>query len=295
MQDKILLTQNKEFTLKIENLTFTLIVDINRGETAGDAEQLTLHSHVAAELFACSRGRGEIRLTDGSVVLQKGDIAIIPPGVTHCLHMPDEASEVVAVSFMCRARTERDTSDLYKELSNFVVGERVTLYRMQPEVCERVRVLVSEAEASDGTLYAIRMLEILISLTKTKGELGGARAEASAPNDEGYDIKRMARLDQLIHRFYMHDLSAEYVANQLYISTRQLDRIARRRYGKSLHKVVMEKRIQSAARLLAEGDMTVERIASSVGFSSVVGFYREFARCFSTTPAEYRKMKRENQ
>ena len=277
MQDKIRLAQNKEFTVRIENLSFVLIVDINRGETVGDTVQLTLHSHVAAELFACNKGRVEISLESGVITLQKGDLVIIPPGVAHCQHMPDGSSEVVALSFMCRPRSERDVSDLYKEFSPLVSGEKVTLYRLESDVCERVTELVSNAESMEGTLPAIRMVEILLSLTKGRGEADEARAGADSAYDEGYDIKRMSRLDQLIHRFYMHDLTAEYVAKQLYISTRQLDRIMRRRYGKSLHKVVMEKRIKSAASLRSGRDMTVARVGAAVGFTSAVGFYREFA------------------
>ncbi|MBO7304634.1 MAG: AraC family transcriptional regulator [Clostridia bacterium] len=293
MHDKILLAQNKEFTVKIENLSFALIVDINKGETALDPVQLTLHSHVAAELFACNRGRAEIRLEDNTVILQKGDLAIVPPRLAHCLYKSEDA-EVSAISFMCRPRSERDTSDLYRELSVFVKGEGVIVYRLQSEISEKIREIVGAAESLAGIPPAIRVIDILLSLAGERSE-SAQDAKSAVAYDAGYDIQRMARLDQLIHRFYMHDLSAEYVANQLYISTRQLDRIARRRYGKSLHKVVMEKRIKSAAQLLAESDMTVERIASSVGFASAVGFYREFMRYFGTTPAEYRKMKRENQ
>ena len=293
MQDKILLAQSKEFTVKIENLSFALIVDINKGETAIDPVQLTLHSHVAAELFACNRGRAEIRLDDNTVTLQKGDLAIVPPRLAHCLYTSDDA-EVSAISFMCRARSERDTSDLYRELSAFVKGEGVTVYRLQSEISEKIREIVGEAESLTGIRPAIRVIDILLSLAGEHAE-SATDANSAVVYDTGYDIQRMARLDQLIHRFYMHDLSAEYVANQLYISTRQLDRIARRRYGKSLHKVVMEKRIRSAAELLVGSDMTVERVGVAVGFTSAVGFYREFMRYFGTTPAEYRKTKRANQ
>ena len=68
-----------------------------------------------------------------------------------------------------------------------------------------------------------------------------------------------------------------------------LDRIVRKRYGKTLHKVIMETRLRSAERMLVTTNMTVQEIGSEVGFSSNAGFYREFSRLYGTTPAEYRK------
>ena len=51
----------------------------------------------------------------------------------------------------------------------------------------------------------------------------------------------------------------------------------------------MDKRIQTAEQLLVTTDMTVDKIAVTVGFSSSAGFYREFMKRYDTTPAEYRK------
>ena len=62
-----------------------------------------------------------------------------------------------------------------------------------------------------------------------------------------------------------------------------------KQYGKTLHQVIADKRINASVNLLITTDMTVEAIASEVGFNSSVGFYREFVKRHSLTPAEYRR------
>jgi len=97
------------------------------------------------------------------------------------------------------------------------------------------------------------------------------------------------RLDALIASSYMKELTLKDIADSLYISSRQLDRIVRRRYGKTLHKVIMETRVRAAAHMLLTTDKAVDKIGREVGFSSNAGFYREFSRYCGSTPAEFRK------
>lgn len=119
-----------------------------------------------------------------------------------------------------------------------------------------------------------------------KAEPVDEKAPAEAPSN---DIQRMMKLDQLINVFFMNDLSAEEVANHLFISSRQLDRIVKKRYGKTLHCVLIDKRLATAEQMLTSTDMTVDSIGNAVGFGSRSGFYREFVKRHGITPAEFRK------
>ncbi len=99
----------------------------------------------------------------------------------------------------------------------------------------------------------------------------------------------MRELDNLIDSEYTKKWNTADVANRLFLSPRQLDRIALKRYGKTLHQVIVDKRIKTAESLLINTDMTIEKIAITVGFNSSVGFYREFVKRYDMTPAKYRE------
>ena len=75
----------------------------------------------------------------------------------------------------------------------------------------------------------------------------------------------------------------------LYISPRQLARIVKKRYGASLHQMIVKKRIESAAKLLVESNLSVEEIGSVIGFNTKSCFYRAFRDEYSMTPLQYRK------
>jgi len=102
------------------------------------------------------------------------------------------------------------------------------------------------------------------------------------------DIERMMELDKLIATRYRQKCSCESLAKKLFVSTRQLDRIAIKYYGKSIHKLIVDRRFYFAEQLLLTTDMTVEEVAASAGFSSSASLYREFRNRMNTTPAEFR-------
>lgn len=62
-----------------------------------------------------------------------------------------------------------------------------------------------------------------------------------------------------------------------------------RESGSSFSDKLMEYRMEAASEKLKSGGCTVEEIASSLGYTSVSGFYRQFRRRFGITPAAYGK------
>ena len=100
----------------------------------------------------------------------------------------------------------------------------------------------------------------------------------------------MVKLDIMIANRYLQKFTASDYANELFISTRQLDRIAIKRYGKSIHQLIVDRRFTLAEQLLSTTDLTVEDIASRSGFSSSASLYREFKKRKGVTPAVFRKV-----
>lgn len=48
-------------------------------------------------------------------------------------------------------------------------------------------------------------------------------------------------------------------------------------------------RIENANEYLAESEMSIDKIASLVGYSNLTSFYKAFQKWAGCTPAEYRK------
>lgn len=292
MRDPISLTQPEELCLQIENIIFRLLIHKNRiNDKSKGAESVlytTMHTHVSSEFFVCERGEITIKIPTGNIVLHSGDAAIIPPGIRHYKSDVLRGTVGYTVSFLCHKRNVREGADLYKMLAPFVSGRQIVIFRNRLEIYDSVERIIKET-AENKILPVIHMIELLIKAGELPYQKVEPIGDESASELQGNDIQRMMKLDQLINVFFMRELTVEEVASHLYISSRQLDRIVRKRYGKTLHCVIIDKRIDTAEEMLLSTDMTVDKIGVAVGFGSKAGFYREFSKRHNMTPAQYRK------
>lgn len=72
------------------------------------------------------------------------------------------------------------------------------------------------------------------------------------------------------------------------VSTRQLNRLIREEFGKSVFDLLHEIRIERAKRILLESDEKVICIATIVGYDDPSFFSRLFVRYAGCSPREYR-------
>lgn len=280
----------REYRMQVENAQIRLLVDGTWDhEETQTSLQTQLHSHISAELFVCGTGKIVLKTEDGYITLYAGDAAVIPPEKLHIRYHMDKDTEGYAISFLCSKRSVKDCTELYKQLLFFTSGTRILVYRSQPYIFESVRRIVREGTQSGKILPVLWLTELLLEMLHHTYETEKTTDPTAEPIRYTRDIQRMMELDKLIAKEYMKDWNNSVIAEQLYISPRQLDRIALKRYGKTLHQVIMDKRIQMAEQLLVTTDMTVDKIAVTVGFSSSAGLYREFFRRYDTTPARYRE------
>ncbi|MHA6481799.1 ABC transporter substrate-binding protein [Paenibacillus sp. strain BS8-2] len=105
-------------------------------------------------------------------------------------------------------------------------------------------------------------------------------------------VNRPGLLDQAIR--YMNDHFAEpigihSVAEALNCSTRYLNKLFSDQLAESPNRVLTRIRMEHAARLLAESDISLEKIADRLSYSDVRVLSRVFKKQFQMTPSQYRK------
>lgn len=281
----------QEFCVHLENTTIRLLIGERWKKGEEDAEQVPVpHTHACSELFVCGTGEVMLQTEDGLLPLHAGDAAIVPPGVYHRKHHTTPDAVGYALSFLCIQKNRKECSDLYKTFLPFAEGKRILVWRSQPVFFESVEKILRQAQTARDFSPALSMAQLLMQAAQlpldTAEPPSAAQPKTASPFD---DMRRIMGLEHLVESCYMQDWKAEDIAKQFYISTRQLDRIVRKRYGKTLHEVLMDKRIQIAQRLLLTTDHTVDKIAVTVGFSTSAGFYREFSRRCGITPGAYRR------
>lgn len=85
------------------------------------------------------------------------------------------------------------------------------------------------------------------------------------------------------------DLGSTFIAEQMLMSPRQFYRKFKEISGMSPSDLIKDYRMEKAARLLQDDELSIQNVISDVGISSRAYFYKEFTRKFGTTPKNYRE------
>lgn len=85
------------------------------------------------------------------------------------------------------------------------------------------------------------------------------------------------------------DVSLESMAHRAAMSTRTLSRRFREQTGTTPLQWLLTERIRRAQQLLESSDMSIEQIATKVGFENATNLRQRFARVVGTSPRSYRR------
>jgi len=99
-----------------------------------------------------------------------------------------------------------------------------------------------------------------------------------------------ARADAYIRTQFHEPISAATIAARLKCNPDYLGRVFRNLYGRTITEAIHGKRVRHATTLLAEGKLSIDRVARECGFEDSGYFRRLFRRIEGMTPKSYRKM-----
>ena len=131
-----------------------------------------------------------------------------------------------------------------------------------------------------GQLFASRFVEVI----------SGRRQKpvASTARDRRRAVETALWIDANSHR----QIDLEQAAGQADISPFHFLRLFSSVLGVTPHQYLVRSRLRHAARLLAEGDISVTDIAYDVGFGDLSNFVRTFHRAAGVSPRKFREASR---
>ncbi|WP_309118516.1 AraC family transcriptional regulator [Paenibacillus sp.] len=263
------------------------------------------HGHDFVELVYVVRGRGRHRFDGASYDIHAGDVFIINPGETHAYSVqPGDSMEIVNCLFMpsfipdslLRELNVTDAMD-YFYVHPFLQRDQRFNHRLNlhGEDADNVLGLLESMLREQGgagtgfaTILRLKLLELLILLSRYYKTI--ARG-ASSPSPRQQDRTMTARrLYGYMERNYDKKLTLQSLSELFNISSRHLNRLIRRQYGKSVVDVLHDIRIGRAKRLLLDTDEKVISIAALVGYEDSSFFTRLFQRHVGCSPSRYRTL-----
>ena len=252
--------------------------------------QVNLHSHNFYELlYCCSTCGAEYLVGTERYRVQKGDIILVPPGLSHRPLLPEQMPIP------------------YKRVVLWISPEFISGLRQRfPEIFSAVqanRVLLR----TSGTRW--EFLDDLFHSGLQAAEAGGAESQMLLV---GTTITLLAQ----IHRAFLdrstHAMQAEKpdlldsllahiesnlsqritlasAAHRFYVSESTISQTFRKRLGVSFYQYVTQRRLITAKNLIEDG-LPLETIAVQTGFSDYSGFYRAFRQEYGISPRQYRNL-----
>ena len=263
-------------------------VDTHRDESV-PGSRVNLHSHSFYEVLYCRSSCGtEYLVGSERYRLQRGDIIIVAPGVSHMPILPENMPEpyrryVLWIS----AAFAQSVRELFPVLGD-IPGGGAELVRTAGTRWEflgdlfRSGVQMAESGAEDSEAMVVaNTLTLMVQLRRAIYQDGGSVLRAERP--ELLD-QVMAYVEKNLHR----KLTLAEVARQFYVSESTVSQMFRQRLGISFHRCITQRRL-IAAKLLIEGEELLEDVGQKVGFADYSAFYRAFRQEYGISPRQYRK------
>jgi len=252
--------------------------------------QVSLHSHTFYELLYC-RSNCEVEYLIGSVRyrLQKGDIIMVPPGVSHRPILPETMNEPYKRDVLWIS-TEF-VNEMLKVFPDTTIAQRdhSTPIRTAGTKWEHIGKLfrngVKEAEEkAPGWESAVVGNTLLIFANLKRAYIersaGVLKAEKREPLDE---------ITAFIEENYAQRMTLADFAKRFYVSESTISHLFKQRMGVSLYRYVTQRRLIAAKTLILQG-VALEAVSEQTGFSDYSSFFRAFKSEFGIAPRDFRRL-----
>jgi len=271
-----------------------IVIDANNSwalhlEDRVDNMPFEWHHHPELELTLTINSRGHRYVGDSIERYEDGDLVLLGANVPHTWCSNEKIDP--ELPFMVRVCWFSETW----------IGD---LLRLFPEL-RRLKPLMKKARSgivfSAKTATTVRPLmeqlksqredERLISLLNILRCLSlDANYRTLIVSDRKQDVEiepRLAAVFDYLHKFYTEPISIEELAEMAFMSPAAFHRNFRRQTKTTPFGYVSRLKLGRASALLIEGELRINAIASTVGYSSLAQFNKEFKRLKGMTPREF--------
>ena len=262
-------------------------VDTHRDSSYSNSN-VTLHSHTFYEILHCRNTCGaEYLVGSDRYRLQKGDIIVIPPGISHRPLLPEIMSEPynrdvlwISQDFIRILKDNFPGDDLYQINDTHLIRTAGTQWEF---LGEKIRQGVLESETrSTGWEAAVvaNTMQLIVMLRRAVQDRGTREMTAEQP-------ELLDRVMAYIEEHLSEKISLAEVSRHFYVSESTISQIFRKKMGVSFYRCVTQRRLISAKSMILNGEL-LDTVSEQTGFSDYSTFYRAFKAEFGISPRQFR-------
>lgn len=274
---------------------------ITRTEQGGVPE----HGHEFVELVYVVRGSGVHIFQGTNYEIHAGDVFIINPGETHSYNVnPGADMEIINCLFMPSFIPDALLNELeitgsmdYFYVHPFLkhdvrFNHHLNLHGQDAAIIlallESMIREIGYRGLGHTTLIRLHMIELLVLLSRHYSYI---QHHGNNPYISPRQLDReigAKRIYGYLDRNFDKKITLQSLSRLFNVSTRQLNRMMREEFNRSVFDILHEIRIEKAKRILLESDEKVISVATMVGYEDPSFFSRLFMRYAGCSPRQYR-------
>lgn len=245
------------------------------------------HFHLFCECHFLKSGNVRLVTEEEDITFNSGAFCVIPKKLRHRIETVTEPTRKISfyVTISQNKHSENNTFTWYEQIftSNrtFVSDKVSEMFSMLYELTQSTTALDFIRETKLKHVFSLAFLELL-QQTEEFTVLGQPKLSVDYDNELTLKIEKFL-IDNFLPNAQLGDL-----AQYLCLSHRQTDRLLKRLFNKSYQEIKNETRITKAKNLIHQKEHSLKEIASILGYSSYIGFYKSFRQATGLTPEEYR-------
>lgn len=244
------------------------------------------HVHPQCELTYIVKSKGTKFIGDYVSNYEPGELVLLNSNLPHCWKN-ESSSDAESVSIVIQWNKEIFTS----------ISELDALHHMMQQASRGIlfnEVATASILSNLKSLPNLRsseqylvLLSILLELSKADfTTLSNAKFTKELPWEHN---NRMAIIHDFVSANYHTAITLQQVAAMVNLSQQAFSRFFKKMMGRSFFVYLNEYRINLAAKMLIDTDMTVADIAYKSGFETLPFFFKKFKLQYDNTPNLYRK------
>lgn len=264
----------------------------------GWQDSYCFHEHDTMELAIITEGRGHHILAGKKSPVHKGDVLLVPPGVSHAYVNDDLSLSLVNIIFdgakLPIPPLDSQEIPLISHFFPFSKHEKAE-YTAKPilhlesdavlqDVLNQCKILVKELTfAMPGNTFSslVRFLNIVITLLRA-APAASAQSKRKLPFGLGEVLKH-------IDEHFTEQIPLSTLASKAFLSVRSFQMKFKQATERTVTDYITRKRLSLAKSLLAEGGNSIQEVAAECGFYDGTYFTRIFRKYVGKTPSQFRK------
>ena len=257
-------------------------------------EDYPAHWHTTPEIIMPTENIYTVECYNQIITLREGDIILICPGCIHTLYAPEKGRRIIFQADINPLRFMKEIETLVTIISPLIVitpENFPSIYGKLKSLLLEIKdeYLSSSTSFSEVSIYS-KTLEIITLIGRSRAAAGMETTSPDAPRKHEEYIEKFIEICNYISVHCSDELNLEAVASMSGFSKFYFSRLFKQFTNVSFYKYVNQKRIEKAAEMLTEPNISITNVALSCGFESLSSFIRMFKIVKGCTPTEFRNM-----